>query len=101
MPDTSEANMIARLRSIGVSESYAHEIAKGVRVPGIKTAVLIWRELGLKMGALAGAADDVAERLALMHEQAAKAREAAKLVKLQRAKDRAKRKASTTRARAA
>lgn len=47
-----------RLRSISVSGPYAWQIAHGKRAPSRKLAVRIWRELGLRLGPLAGKTDD-------------------------------------------
>ena len=42
------------LKSLGLSRSYASQIAHGRRFPGLRLAIRIWRALGLKLGPLAG-----------------------------------------------
>jgi hypothetical protein len=56
------------LKTLGLSPSYASQIAHGRRLPGLQLAIRIWRALGLKLGpvvGLSGAAIARLERLRL------------------------------------
>lgn len=44
-----------RLRGIGISESYASQLARAVRDPSMPLAIRIYRELGAKLGPIKGA----------------------------------------------
>jgi hypothetical protein len=61
---TSETAIIERLRGIGISKSYAHELANRKRKPSDVLAIRIFRETGLKLGPIEHAADDDIDALA-------------------------------------
>lgn len=63
-PDLAE-----KLRSIGISESYASQIVNGRRAPSMPLALRINREIGIKLGPLAGVADDDIPVLERVHAQ--------------------------------
>lgn len=52
------AELALKLRSIGISESYASLIANAVRDPSPSLAIDIYRRLDLKLGPIAGASDE-------------------------------------------
>ena len=52
---TSE--LAEKLRSIGISESYASQIANEKRAPSMPLALKINRALGVKLGPLVGVSD--------------------------------------------
>jgi len=62
-----EAKAVAdKLASIGISESYAWQIANGKRTPSMSMALRIYRDAQIKLGPLAAATKrdiDVLERL--------------------------------------
>ena len=43
-----------QLKTLGLSASYASQIAHGRRHPGLRLAIRIWRACGLKLGPMAG-----------------------------------------------
>lgn len=45
----------SKLVALGVSKSYASELAAGTKTPGEKLAIKIYRKLGLKLGPIANA----------------------------------------------
>jgi len=51
------------LKSLGLSRSYASQIAHGRRHPGLQLAIRIWRALGLKLGPVAGLSGSTIARL--------------------------------------
>lgn len=65
--EASEVATVAdRLKSAGISESYASLIANGHRKPSQPLAIDIYRKTGLKLGPIADATDadiDALERL--------------------------------------
>lgn len=58
--DASPKDIEARLREIGISRSYACQIASGARKPSPALASRIWRETGLKFGPIQRLADETA-----------------------------------------
>lgn len=54
MLDTDNPSLLKRLRAIGVSASYASEIASGSRKPSLSLALRIYRETGEQVGTLVG-----------------------------------------------
>ena len=67
MDGSNDTTLAERLRSIGISESYASQIMNGRRKPSLPLALKIHRELGVQLGPIAAAsADDIKalERLA-------------------------------------
>jgi transcriptional regulator with XRE-family HTH domain len=50
---TDPKALAAQLRSIGVSQSYASEIAHGQRAPSLKLALRIYDQLGIRLGPIA------------------------------------------------
>lgn len=54
MLDTENPSLLKRLRAIGVSASYASEIASGARMPSLALALRIYREMGEQVGKLQG-----------------------------------------------
>lgn len=64
-----------RLRSIGISESYASQLVNRRRAPSLALALRIHRELGEKMGPISEATPaeiKALERLASKHDTAAR-----------------------------
>lgn len=53
-----------RLRGIGISKSYASQIANGRRKPSDEMAIRIWRQAGIKLGPIQSASDEEIEVLA-------------------------------------
>lgn len=70
-PKSPELALAAKLREIGISKSYASQIANGRRPPSVPLALDIHEKLELKLGPLAGLQDDEIALLARMHERAA------------------------------
>lgn len=58
MDTIASPSLAARLQSIGVAAGYAYDLANKNRTPSDKLAIRIYRELGVKMGALVGATDE-------------------------------------------
>jgi transcriptional regulator with XRE-family HTH domain len=52
---SNAVTLAERLRGIGISESYASQLANGRRPPSLRLAIRIYRELGIKLGPLAHA----------------------------------------------
>jgi transcriptional regulator with XRE-family HTH domain len=67
--DTPSLNQ--RLQALGISESYASEIANGRRQPSMRLALRIHDSLGEKFGPLAGVADEDIPALRRVHAEAA------------------------------
>ena len=42
------------LQGLGLSRSYASQLARGMRAPGLPLAIRIWRATGEKLGPVAG-----------------------------------------------
>lgn len=64
MLDTNNPSLLKRLRAIGVSASYASEIASGARKPSLALALRIYRETGEQVGLLSGKTKHEIELLA-------------------------------------
>jgi len=47
--------LLKKLVALGVSQPYASQISRGVRTPSLRLAIRIYRELGVKLGPIAGA----------------------------------------------
>lgn len=60
------ADLALKLRSIGISESYASLIARAKREPSASLAIDIYRRLDLKLGPIADASDDDIDALERM-----------------------------------
>lgn len=58
MEAASEKGLAGKLREAGISESYASLLARGERNPSKPLAIHIFRETGVKLGAIANASDD-------------------------------------------
>lgn len=56
--DEATPSLAEKLRSIGISASYASQIMTGFRPPSLALALRIHREIGEKLGPIAGATDD-------------------------------------------
>lgn len=67
--------LVDKLRSIGISDSYAWQIANGRRPPSLKLALRIHKKIGEKLGPLSGAT--AAEIAALERVNARKQQDAA------------------------
>lgn len=59
----TERAVAERLRSIGISESYASQLARNIRKPSQPLAIRIFRQTGLKLGPIARATDEDIEAL--------------------------------------
>lgn len=68
---TNNRDLSKRLRSLGISESYASEIVNGRRPPSMALALRIHAELGEKLGPLADVLDDDIPALRRAHKVAA------------------------------
>lgn len=55
---TSHPGLAEQLRSIGISESYASQIANEKRAPSMPLAIKIHRQLGLRLGPIKHATED-------------------------------------------
>lgn len=73
--DTSPAplDLAEKLRSIGISESYASQIVNGRRAPSMPLALRINRELRVKLGPLTGVDDGDIPALERVHGLAGEA----------------------------
>jgi len=50
----SKIRLYRTLQALGLSRSYASQLARGARVPGLPLAIRIWRQTGEKLGPVAG-----------------------------------------------
>lgn len=64
---SGQRDLAKRLRSIGISESYASEIVNEKRAPSMALALRIHAELGEKLGPLAGVEDGDIPALRRVH----------------------------------
>ena len=69
MDDLEPKAFAARLRSIGISASYASQIANRKRQPSLSTALDIHRHLQVKIGPLVGVVDSDLPALARLAEK--------------------------------
>lgn len=51
----NKTTLYARLESIGISKPYASQLASGTRTPSLGLALKIYKQLGIKLGPIAGA----------------------------------------------
>jgi transcriptional regulator with XRE-family HTH domain len=51
----AEPSLNSKIVALGVSKSYASQLAAGIRVPSLGLALKIYRSIGVKLGPLAGA----------------------------------------------
>lgn len=74
--DDAAPTLAEKLRSIGISASYASQIMTGFRSPSLALALRIHREIGVKLGPISGASDDeikALERVAASRQRGEKA----------------------------
>jgi hypothetical protein len=50
----TEIRLYHALKALGLSRSYASQLARGMRLPGLPLAIRIWRQTGEKLGPIAG-----------------------------------------------
>lgn len=67
----NEPSLCKQLSAIGISAPYASQISRGVRSPSMALALRIHREIGVKLGPIAGATKAEISALERVAERAA------------------------------